>query len=64
MLTLAHLLCVRKAVGLPKRIKSGHGLSGKSAEKTQEWVKVDITRAVLTDSPAGIAFVMAAGSSM
>ena len=40
MLTLAHPLWVRKAVGLLEWIKSGDGSSGKSAGNMQEWVKV------------------------
>ena len=59
---LTHSLWVRKAVGLLKRIKSGDESSGKSAAKIQEWMKMNVTRAVFTDLRAGIAFVMAAGS--
>ena len=53
-----------KAVGLLEWIKSGNGSSGNSAENMQEYVKKDITRAVLRDLRVGIALVMAAGSSM
>ena len=63
LLVLAHCLWVRRAIGLLEWIKGGDGLSGKDAEEMQECVKMDNTRAMLTDLPAELAFLMAAAAN-
>lgn len=62
ILALARSLRARQVVRLPNYIRSGDASRGKSAENTQELVKMNVMRAVLMDLPAGKAFAMAAGS--
>lgn len=53
---------MKKAIGLLIRIKDD-GSKGKTTEDMREWVKMNIVRGLLTDLPAWMAFLMAAGTT-
>lgn len=60
--TFGHFLWAKKAIGLLIRIKDD-GSKGKSTKDMREWVKMNIVRGLLTDLPAWMAFLMAAGTT-